>query len=359
MIGTNKSQSNTVIHIYPWVSDSSNPYRQLNYEAWTELGHKVYKIKYKRLFPLSSALIRCKGENSILILDWVHTFYSASNFFNNSIKIPMALLDLTVSYLFPNILIVWNLHNYHRHDGKFQQQEKIFFRLLSKRVNFIRFFSSESRNKGVSFFGKKAEHKFIVALHGLYDYKEITKTNRTIREEFGISKESKILFIFGTLRRNKGIVSFSKMFSSINHESYVLIIAGKPEDRKLQVELEQCAEENNNIYLDLQFIEEKRLINYMSQIDYTVLPYVEITNSGALFLSLTYGKKVIARDLNFFREVICNEEGYLYSSKDELASLFEFICTDIESSGIQVRNYSHLTWKSINSRLLSTIEGLD
>ena len=66
-----------------------------------------------------------------------------------------------------------------------------------------------------------------------------------------------------------------------------------------------------------RFISHDDVEHYYCASDLVVLPYKKIYQSGVLMMALSYGKPVLASDLEPFKEVITDKkDGFLFKSED-------------------------------------------
>jgi len=63
-----------------------------------------------------------------------------------------------------------------------------------------------------------------------------------------------------------------------------------------------------------EFIVDEAIQLYMNACDVFVLPYKDITTSGAAALALSFGRPIIAPAITSFPEVITSEVGILYDT---------------------------------------------
>lgn len=323
------------IGIYPWVvglTKNSDKHQKHFKEALEKRGYQVIPIIYKKGFPISNAL---KVKVDILILDWVHSFYTSQSLYSSIIKSFLGLLEL-IFLPKEDTIIIWNLHNLQRHDGKFQQIEKVCFQQLAKKVDYIRVFD-KSHIKKVSEHLKVNSKKIIIIPQGPYVYKE--NININIYERYQIQRDKKILLFFGNIRNGKGIIKFIESFSNILNNKYVLLIAGKTNDLQFERAINKYI--NNNIIFVNRFIPDEEVNSYFKSSNRIVLPYENTLNSGVLLLARTYGIPILANE-NFINYKIDN---------DIIGDLFNHVELDLilsKVNSITKLNYVNLSgWESI------------
>ena len=167
MVSLEKNSIKKIIGIYPWVdveNNSGDKHQTLFANALEGEGFTVTRIKYKRGFPLTNAL---KTNVDVLILDWVHSFYTSQSLLNTLVKSFLGTLELTFIAIC-NRTIIWNLHNLQRHDGKYQRIEKFCFQQLAKKVNYIRVFDQSHVNKVSQYLKISKKKNFCNSARAIY-----------------------------------------------------------------------------------------------------------------------------------------------------------------------------------------------
>ncbi|QCX38818.1 hypothetical protein FF125_10375 [Aureibaculum algae] len=280
------------IGIYPWaeaLEKQGDKHQILFYEALEKNNYNVVKIKYKRGLPLKHAL---KQNVDLLVLDWVHSFYTSQSIINTVIKAFLGYLDL-VFLKKDKTIITWNLHNLQRHDGKFGAIEKFCFKKLAKKVDYIRVFNKSHVNK-VSEYLKIAKSKIIVIPQGPYIYNSSVAVN--IHERYIIPNNKNILLVFGSIRSGKGIDKFLKSFVQCKTENFYLLVAGKASEMPLNSEINEIIKDSNNIIFDNRFIPDEEVNAYFKSCQYVVLPYENTLNSGILLLAKSNDSRLLANE---------------------------------------------------------------
>ena len=90
---------------------------------------------------------------------------------------------------------------------------------------------------------------------------------------------------------------------------------------------------NDSIKITLRYIKDEEIEIYFKASDVVVLPYLEFSQSGVLFLAYSFGKPVIAPNIgNFSRDIINGKTGYIFKTgcSDDLS---EKICLYFDNLG--------------------------
>lgn len=158
--------------------------------------------------------------------------------------------------------------------------------------------------------------------HGNYTpFITLQKDKKKSREYLGLPKNKKILLFFGMIKKVKGLDVLLESLAKVVHldSDIVLLIAGSPWENDFEFSEEIIRDRNlsQHIILHKRFISHDDVEHYYCASDLVVLPYKKIYQSGVLMMALSYGKPVLASDLEPFKEVITdNKDGFLFKSED-------------------------------------------
>jgi D-inositol-3-phosphate glycosyltransferase len=195
----------------------------------------------------------------------------------------------------------------------------------------------------------------------------VPTTNLTPSEAraiLGIQGEERAILFFGNLRPSKGLQYLVTAFQSLvsKDRRYRLIIAGErkrgSEDyvdairREIRRNrLESCVIEQ------IKYIPDEEVEVFFKAADVFVLPYIDIFQSGILFLGSSFGLPVVATDVGSLREnVMEGETGFICTPRDPLAlagALEKYFASDLYANlnsrrrDIEKRARRAHSWKHI------------
>src|SRR5581483_3791459 len=127
------------------------------------------------------------------------------------------------------------------------------------------------------------------------------------RRALGISRDRRVLLAFGAWKRYKGYEPLVRSFRRLRDQSAMLVIAGKPGESSLREFIEAAAAQDPRILLIPKHLDDAEMGRFFAACDAAVQPYLEITTSGAILMSLSHGRPVITTRLGGNAEVV--EEG--------------------------------------------------
>lgn len=207
-----------------------------------------------------------------------------------------------------NIRLVHTVHNLLPHEPKFYDHR--FHDAIYRMSDLLIFHNSVN----ITDFNNKFQDiktKKIRIPHYAYRV-DIDKKNKVI---------PKSILFFGNIRPYKGL---EILIEAVRDLDCYVTVAGQPE-----YNIDEIVRRNPQIRFELTWISDDRLKELFSTHAIVVLPYKDIDNSGLVYLAMSYGKVVVASDLNMFKEIISDRvNGLLFeknNSEDLQSKLHEFL----------------------------------
>jgi glycosyltransferase involved in cell wall biosynthesis len=162
-------------------------------------------------------------------------------------------------------------------------------------------------------------------------------------------KEFINFLFFGIIRENKGlehlILAANKLASSYKGK-FKVSIAGSCDNWGKYSSLIECMDV---FELDIHVIMNEKIPDYFKSAHYLILPYIDVTQSGVLFIAYNYGTPVIASNHSWFKNYIKDcENGYLFEN-GSVESLYKIMEKIILS-----KNKEYYSLKSNLTRFINT-----
>ncbi len=188
-----------------------------------------------------------------------------------------------------------------------------------------------SKNELLKNLMRSNEAKIIVMPHG--NYLDVVTNNGIKPSSLPDFKKPFVLF-FGQIKGVKGLDILLKALNSINSQLDV-VIAGKPwkDDFNQYIELIQSLHIKDRVHLIPRFINEEERDYLFTECHSVVIPYKKIYQSGVLLMAMSYGKPVIASNLDANKEIIMDKKnGVLFETENpmDLAIKLNLLVNDIE-----------------------------
>jgi glycosyltransferase involved in cell wall biosynthesis len=199
------------------------------------------------------------------------------------------------------IPVVWTVHNLTAHEPV-PIIDRAGFQALHRRAALRVFHSRWARDAAVARFAGGAT---LVAPHPNYDgvFPPARPRERT-EAELGLPPGRTLLLCFGGIRHYKGFDVAIEAMRHLRGGRFHLLIIGRGPSR-VSGRLRALAGARTDITLLLDGPASDQLVaDAIAASDVVLLPYREVTTSGALLAALTLSRGVIASDLPYFREVL-------------------------------------------------------
>jgi glycosyltransferase involved in cell wall biosynthesis len=116
----------------------------------------------------------------------------------------------------------------------------------------------------------------------------------------------------GLLRPYKGLEELLPAFRALPEAGVFLLVAGKPGSEHYAETLAALATGDPRIRLEPRFVSPAEVQLYFNAADICVLPYRQITTSGAALLAFSFGLPVIAPAIGAFPNLVTGRRGILY-----------------------------------------------
>lgn len=320
------------ITIFSAFDTALNPYILLFKKALEGQG---LTVRFERNFNLLWLLFRGKSCDCIH-LHWIKHYYSPpkkndkSKIFKKLIKIRivrifldlLCLIEFALTCLFGKLagkIIVFTVHdlyNFGTQSLRWKLQMEIARNIVFRFSNSIHVHNNHTR-KLIETRYKRKSGIFVVP-HGNYIGYYVNNVSRSeARRKLGLPADSFVYLFLGLLRPYKGLEDLFAAFQKLEGPKARLLVAGRVFGAtRYESELKKLSRIDPRINLVPEFIANESIQVYLKACDVFVLPYKDITTSGAAFLALSFGRPIIAPAITSFPEVVTPESGILYNASE-------------------------------------------
>lgn len=296
-----------VILVTPGKQLNSNLHLRLLYNGLKKHGYKILPMTIA-----NSIKYRCVA---IWHIHWIDQFYRGTlqkiGIHKKKCLISFFRVIIFILLLFINKIcrqkIIWTVHNIHSHEHGNTISERFVIKLLINCSDRITVFNEHAKK----ILSKKCKAvKIYIMQQGLYENcYDTTITKEDAREILNLPLMNFVLLHFGALLPYKGVDILIDALRVMEDDSLIVVIAGLPKNIKYGRQIKAMASMDHRVVLIDRFIEEEEIPVLFRIADYTICPYREISNSGVLFMSLTFGVPLIISDKGGVRELIQSEPG--------------------------------------------------
>lgn len=240
--------------------------------------------------------------------------------FKSLLGMPWKLLCILLFKLFGGT-IIWTVHNLEPHDQKWLTAHHLVQRWMGKVSDAIHIHCELSAEMISKKFSVRL-NKLYLHPHPLFPATIIQKLESIdyINKKFAsnLNFESPLLLLFGNISKYKRI---ENLLDTIENERLHIqvLIAGpiKKGQQELKTRLIERSNSNDYITLIPDFIEDQDIPYLFGASDFCFYNYKQILTSGAVFMALSYRKKIIAPNIGCLSELSNEPNVQLFSTESE------------------------------------------
>jgi len=273
------------ILIFPQhIRKADNPYCRLLYRDMPRFGVRVDGFSVSRVFW---------GKYDIFHLHWPECYLNRS--------LPKALVG-SIFVLFSTAWlrmrgtrILWTAHNLRSHARSHPLLEAWFWQVFTRMLDGFVSLSDSCAKCLQTDIPSLRQAKNAVIPHGHYReaYPEAVAKTRA-RHALDLKSQQTVLLFFGGVSSYKNVPHLIDTFRETSALSdAVMMIAGRPDSTNHARMVEQAAQGDARIRLDLRRVPQEQVQVLFSAADLVVLPFSDIMHSGSAILALSFNKPVL------------------------------------------------------------------
>lgn len=267
----------------------TNPYQTLLVSSLQAEGIEVILAK-GFFFPWGTMFTR--GFPDLVHLQWQHVYFRSKWLGEAILRTCLFFIQFLILRL-ARVGFVWTVHNIVNHEKLHVRWELRACRLLARSVDKIIVHCSAARRSVVSHY-RVMEDRIAIVPHGHYiGWYPPPLAKASGRARVDLPGDALVLVFFGQIRKYKGLDRLIEEFRRLEDSDLRLVIAGDPRPGTLGNNLAASAEGDPRIRFELGFVDDGRLVEYLSAADLVVLPYRDSLTSGSAVLAASYGRAVL------------------------------------------------------------------
>ena len=281
-------------------------------------------------------------------------------------KIPFMEYYFVKLFHWQKIKVVCSAHNVTHHE---KQAATHYLKLLYNSYDGIIAHAKDNKQKLTASFNVIPEKIHIIPV-GEYSFLAgELQDKKTAKKLLGIPPDRKVVLFFGYIRKYKGIAVLLESLAIARQSlpEIFLIIAGEPkEDFSVYEQTIDRLNLGDIILSEIKYIPVEDIATYFSASDIVALPYINIYQSGILYLAYAYQRPVIATNVGGLPEVVeQNKSGFLVPPNDptEFAGAIEKAFADLNKLD-EMGQYAYqkakqdYSWKGIAKKTVKIYEEL-
>ena len=280
----------------------SHPYIELLYAQIENRGFGVYKW-VSRL-----DLLKGLRKAAIIHLHWIEGYFFVSHHKHLTLLKSLVFISylIFVRYVARRKIVI-TLHNLVPHVRLYPLLVSRIFTLSLKLADGVIVHNDYSKKMACRMYNTD-KNKIRVIPHGtLSSYYPNDISKEAARDILKIPEDKFVMLSFGGIRSNKGLEDLLDILEDIlvDEKDLFLVVGGKCYDATLESRLKEFSNKfKHNSLVRTEYIPDEDIQILMNASDVGILPYREITTSGALLLYMSFRKPVIVPDLEPIKELL-------------------------------------------------------
>ncbi len=264
---------------------------------------------------------------------------------------------------------IWTIHNLLPHDLVLTKMHEMHHKIAAL-MDKLHFFTESTLTEAQNIY-KIPKEKCFTVMRGNYIQSYENNVNKEeSRKILNISKNKKVICFLGHLKPYKNLENLLGAFSLLNSKNndLALLIAGKLslKNRFIMRKTIKGAKKQANIILFSKFIPDDYIQYYLNASDILVLPYRNITNSGALILGLSFGCCIVTPDSGAITDIVkhgVNAIVYDPNDKNGLKNSLEYALSLSDNERILMGKNAYelaktFNWENTTNKICSVIGDL-
>ncbi len=252
----------------------------------------------------------------VVHIQWHHRFFvTGHGHYVDRVKRTWRFFRDVTSLKRRGVAIVWTVHNLENHERAGVRWEMYFNRRLAAAADAIIVHCDAAAELVRTAYRARRERIHVVP-HAHYGgaYPEPPDAEAA-RKALGLAPDLRVLLFFGQIRAYKGVDQLLEVFSKIPDPKVRLAVVGLPKEPSLEKELRSKAATDDRIVLDLDFVSDARLAEYIAASDAVVLPYADSLTSGSAMLAASLGRAAVMPAIGCMAD-FPSDAAYLYDPAD-------------------------------------------
>ena len=289
-----------------------NPYVQLLRQGLLQADENL-SVSVEPNFSLPW-LLRHRRDVDLLHLHWLELLFDYPDRrlrLKRAFSVGVGLLAARLA----GIKLVYTVHNLAQHERRYPLLNALASRLVFRLAGAIHVHDEAARQEVARRFGRRSA--IYIAPHGHYAawYKN-TVSRVKARGRLGLPPDAFVYLFLGLIRPYKGLETLIAAFAAMPDEDVRLVIAGHVAEPAYLDSLTEQARQDPRILLRPGYVPDDEVQVFCNAANVSVLPYRDVTTSGAAWLAFSFGLPIVAPLRPPFRALIEDGRGLGYDPQD-------------------------------------------
>jgi len=256
-----------------------------------------------------------KWRMDVLHFHWLHPYLLSATSIGSVFRSAWFVVQILM-FRIRGCRIVWTVHNFRNHEGKYHRIEHFFTRRFASQCDAILAHCHCAADEAIKYFKIGNREKVHVVPHASYEGCYSNNIGReAARVEFQIPQDVMVYLFLGRILPYKGVLKLIDAFEALTGE-VLLVLAGKGADEDL-ADIRKRIGTNPRIQMHAGYVPDDKIQDFMAASDVVVFPFRDILSSGSIALAMTFGKPCIAPAIGCVPELLDDTGGFLYDVDDK------------------------------------------
>ncbi len=287
-----------------------NPYVQLLRQGLLQAGEDL-SVSVEPNFSLPW-LLRHRRDVDVLHLHWLELLF---DYPDRRLRLKRAFsvgAGLLAARMF-GIKLVYTVHNLAQHERRYPLLNALANRLVFRLAGAIHVHDVAARQEVARRYGHRSA--IYVAPHGHYaTWYANTVSREEARRRLGLASDEFVYLFMGLIRPYKGLETLIAAFAAMPDENMRLVIAGHIAEPDYLDSLVEQAGRDPRILLRPGYVPDDEVQVFCNAADVSVLPYRDVTTSGAAWLAFSFSLPIVAPNRPPFRDLVADGRGLGYDA---------------------------------------------
>jgi len=297
-----------VLHVTLVSTVTMNPYVELLRRSLDALPGVAARTTQRELTP--GWVWKHRKQLDVIHLHWIELQITSPSRWRGAKKFARLLAALALAKEL-GVTLVYTVHNIAHHEGQNARLNEWANRYIFRAADVVHVHDACVAGEVAARYGRT--RGVYAVQHGNYVGVYPMRSSRSeARRQLGLDAGSRVFLFLGQVRPYKGVEELIAAFRQMRDGDYTLMVAGNPQDPAYAARIEEAAQGDPRIHLRLGYVPDEEVHRYMLASDASVLPYREVTTSGAALLSFSFGLPIIAPGIGCFTGLVQGRRGVLY-----------------------------------------------
>ncbi|NOZ27289.1 MAG: glycosyltransferase [Chloroflexi bacterium] len=338
-----------------------NPYVML---LGRSLQERAPRLDWWATAELSPAWAAAYGDRiDVLHLHWPDLFCQAETAWGR-VRVSGLLLGVLADLQARGVALVYTVHNLLPHETRWPWLDRLVTIWLLRRADVVHVHDPETAQEVRRLrWGRRRRGVWVIP-HGHYmDIYPNVRSREEARRRLDLPDDAFVYLFFGQIRPYKGLDRLLDAFRYVAREQDRLLVAGnaRPRDGEYVEHILRRAAVDPRIRIEVGYVPDDAVQDYMNAADVCVLPYRRAVTSGSALLAFSFGCPIVAPRLGPFPRLVGEgARGVLYDPGDEAAlaaALVRARDLDLEAAGASALAYARdQDWGELASQHLAAYQ---